>query len=437
MLATIKKLIPQPIKEWLRPIKIKLIDNPKKRKLFLHMQQKHKELLQQIKGKEKIKVVFLAIHKSVWKVDPVFQKMLADPFFEPIILVCPYTPYGEERMWQDMKECYEYFDQKGYPLLSAYNKEEQRWLTLEEIQPDIVFFTNPHNLTRKEYYEDAYSNYLSCYVPYFFLTTTHENDQSIYNQNFHNALWANYMPHEFSYNESKRISACKGKNVFLSGYPFIELFVEKKIYKDAWKKQNSKKIKIIFAPHHTIGKGSLQLSNFLLIAEQIKVVAEEYASLIQWSFKPHPILKSKLYLNEDWGRARTDAYYDFWKKNDYTQLDEGDYVDLFLQSDAIIHDSGSFIAEYPFVNKICGYLVLNGEVQTSSINCFGKEALRAYVKLNAIVSIRSFVESILHNQFKLLEGHKEFVSKYTGQFLLDDKPSDFILLHLKNTGSNK
>src|SRR5690606_11048242 len=104
MLSRIKRILPQPIKEWLRPLKNKWIDNPRKRKLFLHMQKQHQALLQQIKGKEKIKVVFLAIHKSVWKVDSVFQKMLDDPFFEPLILVCPYTPYGEERMRQDMQE---------------------------------------------------------------------------------------------------------------------------------------------------------------------------------------------------------------------------------------------------------------------------------------------------------------------------------------------
>src|SRR5690606_301766 len=165
MLDLLKKLLPTTLKDWLRPFKMKLVDNPKKRKLFLHMQKQHQALLQQIKGKEKIKVVFLAIHKSVWKVDSVFKKMLDDPFFEPLILVCPYTPYGEERMRQDMQECYEYFQDKGYPVLYSYHEEENRWITLKEIQPDIVFFTNPHNLTRKEYYEDAYINYLSCYVP--------------------------------------------------------------------------------------------------------------------------------------------------------------------------------------------------------------------------------------------------------------------------------
>lgn len=412
-------------------MEIKLIDKLKIRILFLHMQEKHKVLLQQIKGKEKIKVVFLAIHKSVWKVDPVFQKMLADPFFEPLILVCPYTPYGEERMWQDMQECYEYFEQKGYPLLSSYNKKEQRWITLEEIKPDIVFFTNPHKLTRKEYYEGAYLNYLSCYVPYFFLVTTHDNDQGIYNQGFHNALWVHYLPHDFSLSESKRVSVCEGKNAILSGYPFVEQFEEKSMTHDAWKKQDVEKIKIIFAPHHTIGGGSLQLSNFLLIAEQMKKIAEEYAGLVQWSFKPHPILKSKLYLNDEWGKKRTDAYYDFWKKSKCTQLDEGEYVDLFLQSDAIIHDSGSFIAEYPFVKKICGYLMLNGEVQINSINHFGRGALKSYIKLKSIEDIINFVERVIYNKRELLDDHENFVFNYQRQFMVDSKPSDYILSNLK------
>src|SRR5690554_2301 len=38
--------------------------------LSLKMQLKHFELLKELKGKKKIKVVFLAIHKSIWKVDP-------------------------------------------------------------------------------------------------------------------------------------------------------------------------------------------------------------------------------------------------------------------------------------------------------------------------------------------------------------------------------
>src|SRR5699024_6494443 len=145
--------------------KQKTYDQWYKKRLFKKMQVKHAELIEQVKGKQKIKVVFLAIHESIWKVDPVFRKMLEDPFFEPEILVCPYTVYGEERMLEDMQQAYNYYISKGYPVRKA-REEDGSWVNLSDIKPDIVFFTNPHNVTRKEYYEDAYLNYLSCYVPY-------------------------------------------------------------------------------------------------------------------------------------------------------------------------------------------------------------------------------------------------------------------------------
>ncbi len=432
MKSKIKKLIPQPIKDILRPLKKKFYDDAKKRLLFLQMQKKHQQLIEQIKGKEKIKVVFLAIHKSVWKVDPVFKKMMDDSYFEPLILVCPYTIYGEERMWEDMKDTYEYFEEKGYPIISSYNKDEDRWISLEEIKPDIVFFLNPHNLTRKEYYEDAYMNYLSCYVPYFFLTTTHDDDQSIYNQVFHNVIWKNFMPHEFSFNKMKEVSSNNGVNAVMTGYPFVESFynMENKI-SSVWKRQDTFKIKLIFAPHHTIEDGNLKLSNFLAISQYIQELAIKYKELIQWSFKPHPILKSKLYNHTEWGKEKTDRYYDFWKTEKYTQLDEGEYIDLFLESDGIIHDSGSFIAEYLFVEKPCAYLQLNGEIQKNSINYFGLLALNSYHIINSLDDINIFVNSFIENKIDLKSNHLKFIKDYKYNFFNNSSPSDLILDEIK------
>lgn len=60
------------------------------------MQRRHKLFLQKLKDKKNKKVIFLVLFESVWKLDAVFRKMLDDPYFEPIILVIPFTPYGEE-----------------------------------------------------------------------------------------------------------------------------------------------------------------------------------------------------------------------------------------------------------------------------------------------------------------------------------------------------
>ncbi len=429
MLKFIKRVLPKAVKKILIAIKVKSYDQWQKKRLFRRMQSKHAELLQQIKGKEKIKVVFLVIHKSVWKVDPVFQKMLKDQLFDPEILVCPYMHYGEERMLEDMSLAYGYFREKGYPVQKSLNNDGS-WVKLEDIKPDIVFFTNPHNLTRREYYEDAYLNYLSCYVPYFFLTTTHGNDQSIYNQDFHNAMWKIFMPHEYSIRKAKQISASKAKNSVLSGYPFCEeLLEQERSLNHVWKEQVSKK-KIIFAPHHTIEKGELELSNFLVVAELMVELAIEYEDKVQWSFKPHPILKTKLYLHPEWGKEKTDDYYYFWDSHEFTQLDEGEYIDLFIQSDSIIHDCGSFIAEYPFVGKPCAYLQLNGESQLNSINDFGKRALKSYTRIKCNEDLIAYIEYLIVGKVKINSAHYNFINNYVIPLYSDIRPSEIILDYL-------
>lgn len=396
MLDLLPKLLPAMLKEWLRPFKIKLVDNPRKRKLFLHMQKKHQELLQQIKGKEKIKVVFLAIHKSVWKVDPVFQKMLNDPFFEPVILVCPYTVYGEERMKQDMQECYEYFKEKDYPLLSSYHAEGQRWITLEEIQPDIVFFTNPHNLTRKEYYEDAYFNYLSCYAGYGMPISKYENYQAQFNQVFHNAIWKIFVQTGEMVENYKNISQRDRVGIELVGDCLVEQLREKRFDQSTWKNAKQK-IKIIYAPHHTIQDNKVFcISTFLENALFIKEMALTYKDDIYWSFKPHPLLKENLLIHPAWGKQRTEDYYSFWAKFESSQLDEGEYIGLFKNSDAMILDSSSFLGEYLFVDKPILYLLKKGSLNYFSN--FGHKCLSVSSQALGNKEIEKFIVQLLNDE---------------------------------------
>lgn len=432
MFKRIKQLLPRPVKTILVKIKIVTINKYKKKQLLKKILIKHHKLLQEVQAKEKIRVVFLAIHESVWKVDTVFKRMLDDPYFEPEILVCPYIAYGEKRMIEDMDQAYSYFANKNYPVTKA-RQSDGSWLKIEEFTPDLIFFTNPHNITRPEYYEQVYLNYLSCYLPYFFLTTTHGEDQSIYNQDFHNAMWKIFMPHSYSMKRATEVSCNKAQNCLFTGYPSCEGLINANgTYKNVWKKQGTLKKRIIFSPHHTIFSGQLELSNFLLISNNIKVLVGKYKDQIQWAFKPHPMLKSNLYLHHEWGKERTNKYYLFWNECENTQLEEGDYVDLFVNSDAIIHDCGSFIAEYLFVKKPCAYLQLNGNTQLDSINDFGKLALKSYFKINSLEDIEVFIKKVIDDNDNITVDHFDFIKGYIEPLYMNDVPSSKIIRYIKN-----
>ena len=429
MLSIIKSAIPSPIKKTLHTVKQKTYDQWYKKRLFKKMQVKHAELIEQVKGKQKIKVVFLAIHESIWKVDPVFRKMLEDPFFEPEILVCPYTVYGEERMLEDMQQAYNYFISKGYPVRKA-REENGSWVKLSDIKPDIVFFTNPHNLTRKEYYEDAYLNYLSCYVPYHHEVGSFGGDTSQYGQLFHLAQWAIFSSHESSYELFNKTSPSKCVNVFLTGYPGIEELLEKKAkdnYEDVWK-TNDGRVRVIWAPHHIIEENGVSQSSFLKYYQQMKDLAEEYKDEIIWSFKPHPILKSKLYLHPEWGIKRTNDYFDFWRSQPYTQLNLDNYVDLFLSSDSMIHDCGSFLAEYLYMKKPVLYNLTDSH-KGQFFNDFGLQALKSCDISTSLEDITIFLKSLKDKE--ITEKHRVFVDTYLDDFFGYEKPSHRILNIIK------
>lgn len=426
MVTILKWMVPASIKKGVIRFKTTKINNWRKRYLAFKMQAKHLELLTKIKKKKKIKVVFIVIHKSVWKVDSIFKRMLKDDFFEPIILICPYMQYGKEFSFQSMEDAYSFFSSKGYSVVSSYNHSERSWVSLEDLNTDIVFFTNPHNLTKREYYESAYCNYLSCYVPYSHDISRYDNYQVQYNQFFHNAMWKIFAPHHEGFEIFRNYSQAKARNVIVTGYPAGEMLLLNSGY-NPWKKQGKLKRRIIWAPHHTIDKGDLMLSTFLHYAEHFKNIVKSYEDRVQFAFKPHPILKSKLYNLPTWGRKKTDDFYRFWAEGQNTQLEDGDYEDLFRWSDAMIHDSGSFLAEYHYVRKPVLYLC-NENIE-EFLNPFGKSALQSCEKGYDLNDIINFIESLLAGD---LVHDENFYVNHVKPYFENEMPSEKVINIIKS-----
>lgn len=113
---------------------------------------------------------------------------------------------------------------------------------------------------------------------------------------------------------------------------------------------------------------------------------------IQIVFKPHPLLLTKLY--NIWGKEKTDHYYSQWEKGDNTQIALGDYVPLFLYSDAMIHDCGSFTVEYLYTKKPVMYLVKD-EHHADDLNEFGKKAFDLHYKGRCVEDVENFIKDVI------------------------------------------
>jgi len=362
---SIRKILPECIKKPLRKIRIKvkrLTELP----TICTQPYRHKRALEKLRIKSKnhkVRVAFFAIHSSVWKYDGVYKLLEQDERFEPIVVVCPVIDHGVDNMKYEMDKTYDLMISKGYNVIKTYTGKNNNFLDVKkEINPDIVFFTNPHGLTRSEYYIKNFKDTLTCYVQYSFQVTNFNSSQ--FNQLFHNLLWKAFYETAIHKEMARKYSTNKAKNVVVTGFPGIDNLIFGKRSGD-YKWKNDELKRIIWAPHHTIdNRENLDFSNFLLYHKFMIDLCKQYNNKIQIAFKPHPLLKIKLYELEGWGKLVTDDYFNLWNDLDNGQVETDDYISLFNSSDAMILDSCSFVGEYLY----CAYSAQNKHLDRFRLN---------------------------------------------------------------------
>jgi len=358
----------------------------------------HNAALKRVRKKEKVKVAFFLLEPAAWKLEKVYYLMQKSDRYEPIVILCPIIDRGHEHMLNTFKRAEKSMQEKGHNYICTYNTESNTWLNVrKEINPDIIFFTVPWNLTRGEYQINNYLDVLTCYVNYGF-ETCHLNE-AYFNQDTQNLVWKFFMETTIHQRLAKIYSKNKGNNALVTGYPGMDILIDKKDWPvNVWKIKDKNIKRIIWAPHHTIpGYGDvLGYSTFMEYHEYMFKIAEKYKGQIQIAFKPHPILRTKLSKPEVWGKETTDFYYQKWAQLENGQLNLTEYDDLFLTSDAMIHDSGSFVIEYLYTYKPVMFLVRDKNI-ADRFNVIGKDALEVIYKGIKKVDIDNFIEEVVIN----------------------------------------
>jgi len=187
--------------------------------------------------------------------------------------------------------------------------------------------------------------------------------------------------------------------------------LRKKSANNTWKKTDIKRKKIIWAPHWTI-KGyqntGLDWSCFLDYADVFLNIAKEYKEKVQLAIKPHPFLKTILENEDLWGNKKTIEYFKKWDELENCQYVDGDYVDLFIHSDALIHDSGGFLAEYLIIDKPAAYTNNNRDID-NLYNSFAKQAFNCHTIVKNNNELYSFIEDVINERDEKRTIRNEFI----------------------------
>ncbi len=388
----------------------------------------HNNLLQQIKFKlrnnEKINVGFLVIFDSVFPAKPIFEQMLKDNRFNPFIVVIPDVLRGYENTQKQLRKTYNTFvNLYGEDVvLSSFDEETNKYIDFSS-KMNLVCLANPYDaMTHKYYRIDYLSQYnLIFYVSYYYFGKLKYDLKFLKNKTL-GKIWKIYIENKNSQDLFIKHLKMSKKNVIISGYPKMDE------YKDCDEEPQEKTI--IISPHHTVRwvPGHLNISNFIRLSDFYLRLPSLYPN-IKFIFRPHPLMFVVLAREDVWGEERVKTYIEKLKAIPNLEYQEGgEYLETFSKSSALIHDCGSFMAEYLYTKNPQCFILESKKVINREFLPFGKKILKNIYTAYSEQNIIDFIDNVVikKNDYmknsRIIYANSEIRCNYphSTMFILDD-----------------
>lgn len=384
---------------------------------YKHLPKSYESIRNNLIEKKKINVAFFIHDAAKWKYEGVYRCFEKDERFNPYIVIVPFaagsvTGYNVE---ENMMKTYSYF-KTTHKVCLPYDANSKKIFDIRgtEFEPDLIFYMNCWHECGK-YKQFSYRHNrdkLQAYVPYAWMISARYIEH--FNRDFHNCMWKIFYETPLHVNMSKQYAINKGINAVSSGYPMLDVFFDSNYVPNdsIWKKQGKRKKRIIWAPHHHIYEKN-RCANFLFVYDLMIQLAKKYEDEVQFIFRPHPELAKKLdFCVSGWNEQKRKEYYSVWENMPNTQIELGDYIDMFLTSDALIQDCGSFTAEYLATGKPMLFMEANKEVIAGWNECGKAIASHLYLSDKG-AGVEDFIQNVvIAGQDSMLEQRLKFIENY-------------------------
>ena len=351
---------------------------------------------------EKIRVAFLVSENSKWNAEILYNLLENSEYFEPFILVTllTYVHNGKDKTRNNLEENYTFFKNQGKKVFKAYDEKEHKYINLDEFSTDIIFYQQHWGLAENQEITEASKYSLCCSFCYGFELFEYK----LINTPFDEKLYLNFIPTKLISEIKKKYKYNDNDNEIITGFPKLDIYENITI-------NNNKTNTIIYAPHFGYNKNNaLDIGTFNRTGEKILEFAKQHKEY-KWIFKPHPTLKKALIDDTKYGKEFCENYFKEWQNLGFV-YEQGNYFEIFNNSDLLITDCASFLLEYmptgkPIIRLVktnskaklspVGELVVSGIYQVTDFNSFKEE----------------FNNLMLKNSDYLKEKRKQIVAELT------------------------
>lgn len=356
--------------------------------------QRHSRVVRSLSRRERVPILFLAQDVSTWKCDSIYRAAEHHPRLDPVVVVHPRGGAYESLLSHDRTACNLFlhdrtadsFETMGYVVKRTLDRRG-RLIGSGISGKGILVSTNPHSgITPTLFRPQLLLEHLPVYIPY--MIGVYSSERLNFDLLTYHLAWRHYRATPWHHEQGLRKVPDSSRNSRFVGYSNRDRLVSAL----ATTPRRSGAPVLLWAPHHSIEPGEYQISTFLEWHEVFLDMARSgrEASVI---FRPHPLLLGKLV--QLWGLHRAQSYWVAWREALSGRISEAEHqAEVFAESDAIIHDSITFMGEWLLVGRPAAFLMRSDIDPRERLNDLGREFLRGHHLVHDAEDLEEFIKLI-------------------------------------------
>ena len=323
-----------------------------------------------LEDRRPLRVVFYVTDPAKWSCSSLVSAMKQDPRFHVTIAV------DSSPIFTNYENSCSFFSRIGSYLIRLWDPVSGVRLPVLDADPDIVFYQQPWYINAESAIDVVSLHALTAYVPYGYMLI--DDNDSHYNLPFHMHLWRYFAENSFS--QQIYIDFCPDVPGLVSlGYPKMDMHTGY-IKSRNRNRRVMGKPHIVYAPHWSISTTKWSFSTFEQYGRYMLQFATENPQL-QFTYRPHPNLQHQLLKDGIMTPVDYSGYVGAWRDLPNTDISEsGDYIDLFYNSDLLVTDSISFLAEYLATENP---IIRLDNPSSRALNAFGEKVLSLCCRVNS------------------------------------------------------
>jgi hypothetical protein len=379
-----------------------------------------------------VTVGFVVCSPAKWSTQALFEALSADRDFRPVFFPC--LSDAEMRQPRASRAAAyattrHYFAGLGPIALDLYDPATDRMHDARNITADVVFIQQPWGM--QDLPRQIVQRALPAYVHYGYPVIRNDTMQFGLRA-FHPFLWCHFVPDATQARAMAAGGTPQAAHMPVTGHPKLDAYLTPapdRSNASVWPNSSATHRKrVIFAPHHALAAGSLNLATFAWSGPAMLDLIQTNPQL-DFVLKPHPNLAYEMGRGGKELATSFDAVMRGWHDApNAAVLQGGDYFDLFRSSDAMITDSGSFLAEYLPSGAPLIRLVKDG---SAPLNASGEALAPAFYTARDAQTLSQLFESvILQGDDPLAPARKTAIAR----LMPDDRSSaQRVMAHLRAT----